>query len=208
MGTPHQTLPDPAEVEALLPRLRQGDHEAFAVLVRGTLDRSLSVARRLLGREEDAQDAVQDAYVSAFKALPRFEGHSKLSTWLHRIVVNAALMKLRQRRRKPERSIEALLPQFDATGHPQRPVSPWNQTPAEAIQSRENLERVRAAIDELPEAYRAVLVLRDIEGLDTAEAATVLEVTPNTVKTRLHRARQALRALLEPSFTGEGGAPR
>lgn len=203
MDARHQTLPDPSNVEPLLPRLRQGDHEAFGEFVRGTLDRSLAVARRLLNREEDAQDAVQDAYVSAFRALPRFEGQSKLTTWLHRIVVNSALMRLRQRRRRPQTPIESLLPRFDATGHPSSPVAPWNQPPPEAIQSRENLERVRAAIDELPEAYRAVLVLRDLEGLDTAEAAAVLEVTPNTVKTRLHRARQALRALLEPYYTGE-----
>ncbi len=92
--------------DGLLERLRSGDDAAFEQLVREHGGRMLAVARRFLRQEEDARDAVQDAFLSAYRALEDFEGNARLSTWLHRIVVNAALMKLRTRRRKPERSIE------------------------------------------------------------------------------------------------------
>jgi RNA polymerase sigma-70 factor (ECF subfamily) len=158
----------------------------------------LAVARRLLGDGEDAHDAVQEAFISAFRSIDRFEGGARLSTWLHRIVVNAALMKLRTRRRKPEEPIDDLLPAFLADGHRENPNGPWQ--PAAAAESREVRELVRHSIERLPESYRTVLLLRDIEELDTAEVAEMLHVTPAVVKTRLHRARQALRALLHPHF--------
>src|SRR4051794_37679216 len=107
-------VPDEAAVVAAL---RANDSGAFEQLVREQLPRLLTVARRILGNEADAQEAVQDAFLSAFKALPAFDGASRLSTWLHRIAVNAALMKLRRRQRRPEQSIEGLLPRFHDDGH-------------------------------------------------------------------------------------------
>jgi RNA polymerase sigma-70 factor (ECF subfamily) len=101
----------------LVARLRAGSDAAYEELVRAQGARLLAVARRLLRSEEDARDAVQDAFISAFRAIDRFEGGSRLSTWLHRIVVNAALMKLRSQQRKPETSIEDLLPRFLEDGH-------------------------------------------------------------------------------------------
>src|SRR5690349_12993599 len=101
------TIPDEA---TLLARLRRGENEAFELLVRVFGGRLLAVARRLVRNEDDARDVVQTAYLSAFRSLDRFEEGCQLSTWLHRIVVNAALMKLRSKRRKPEESIDALLP--------------------------------------------------------------------------------------------------
>ncbi len=182
----------------LLARLRAGDDAAFEELVRLQSGRLLAVARRFLHNEEDARDAVQDAFLSAFRSLERFEGQARLSTWLHRIVVNASLMKLRTRRRKPEKSIEELLPRFLEDGHMAEPAVPWRaSTPSEAERS-ELRDLVLRQIEALPESYRNILLLRDIEGLDTEEAAKVLGVSPNAVKTRLHRARQALRGLLEP----------
>jgi RNA polymerase sigma-70 factor (ECF subfamily) len=109
----------------LLERLRSGEEAAYEELVRRYGGRLLAVARRFLPVEEDARDAVQDAFLSAFRGLRSFEGHAQLSTWLHRIVVNASLMKLRTRRRKPEQSIEELLPGFLEDGHLERPASPW-----------------------------------------------------------------------------------
>jgi RNA polymerase sigma-70 factor (ECF subfamily) len=155
----------------------------------------LAVARRILGNDDDAGDAVQEAFLSAFRSLDRFEGGSKLSTWLHRITVNASLMKLRRDRRKPMRAIEDLLPQFSDAGR----RATWNRgvpTGDEVLRSEETRALVRRKIDELPDDYRIVLVLRDIEGLDTQQTATYLDITPAAVKTRLHRARQALRTLL------------
>ncbi len=181
----------------LVARLRAGSDAAYEELVRAQGARLLAVARRLLRSEEDARDAVQDAFISAFRAIDRFEGGSLLSTWLHRIVVNAALMKLRSQQRKPETSIEDLLPRFLEDGHFAEPPAEWQQSADQALERRETRLLVRQAIDLLPESYRTVVLLRDIEGLDTAETAKALGVTPNAVKIRLHRARQALRGQLD-----------
>jgi RNA polymerase sigma-70 factor (ECF subfamily) len=188
--------------DALLAALRRGDAGAYETLVRTAAPQLLAVARRILRDEEDARDAVQEAFVNAWKGLPRFGEGSRLSTWLHRIAVNAALMKLRSRRRHPEEPIDDLLPTFVEDGHQTRPSEPWTE-PADLALDREELQAlVRRAIDRLPETYRLVLLLRDIEGLDTAETAEVLGVTENAVKLRLHRARQALRTLLDPIMRG------
>ena len=184
----------------LISRLRGGDEGAFERLVREQGGRLLSVARRFLRDEEEARDAVQECFLSAYRALERFDQGSRLSTWLHRIVVNACLMRLRSRRRKPEDAIDDLLPKFQADGHQiHHPTPAWDS--AETLLARsETRAIVRRAIDRLPETYRAVLLLRDIEELSTEEAAKSLGVTENAVKIRLHRARQALRGLLEPHF--------
>ena len=182
----------------LLARLRAGEDAAYEVLVRSYGGRLLAVARRLLRDEEEAQDAVQEALLSAFRAIHRFEGESRISTWLHRITVNSALMRLRSRRRKPETSIEELLPGFLEDGHHANPPARWRELSDEQVHARQVRELVRASIDRLPETHRTVLLLRDIEQLDTKEAAEALGVTENTVKTRLHRARQALREVLDP----------
>jgi RNA polymerase sigma-70 factor, ECF subfamily len=186
-----------AEEADLLRELRAGSHAAFERLVRKSSGPLLAVARRLLPNEEDARDAVQEGFLSAFKALPSFAGDAKLSTWLHRIVLNAALMKLRSRRRRPEESIDDLLPCFDETGEWVSPTTAWAAPTESEVESRETRMMVRRSIDRLPETFRTVLLLRDIEDLDTEETAVILGVTPNAVKIRLHRARQALRSLLE-----------
>lgn len=201
---PESAMTDEFAGEAqLLAGLRRGEEIAFERLVRQYSGRLLATARRLLGNEHDAQDALQDAFLSAFKSLSQFTGAAKLSTWLHRIVVNAALMKLRNRRRKPEESIEELLPHFDAQGEWSGRVPTWQVSSDMLLQRRETRTLVRRCIDCLPETYRTVLLLRDIEDLDTEEVATLLGVTANAVKIRLHRARQALRTLLEQGLTGE-----
>ena len=156
------------------------------------------MARRFLPVEEDARDAVQDAFLSAFRGVHRFEGNAQLSTWLHRIVVNASLMKLRTRRRHPELSIEDLLPGYLEDGHFERPASPWRTEDLDPAERDELRELVLRSIHSLPEGHRNVLLLRDIEDFDTEEAAELLQISPGAVKTRLHRARQALRELLEP----------
>jgi RNA polymerase sigma-70 factor (ECF subfamily) len=187
----------------LLERLRGGDEAAFEELVRSHGQRMFAVARRIVATDEDARDVVQDAFLSAFRSLHRFEGGSRLSTWLHRITVNAALMKLRTRRRKPEESIEPLLPAFSDEGHFVERFASWDTPVDQALEKAETRRVVRGLIDELPDAYRTVLLLRDIEGLSTEETATALSVTPAAVKVRLHRARQALRTRLAPHFGGQ-----
>jgi RNA polymerase sigma-70 factor, ECF subfamily len=183
--------------DGLIERLMAHNEEAFETMVRQYGGRMLATARRLLGNEHDANDAVQQAFISVFKSIAGFKGEARLSTLLHRIVVNAALAQMRYRRRRPELPIDDLLPRFDEEGR-------WAGDGAQQSVARENLtdgretqEMVRRCIDRLPEAYRSVLVLRDIEELSTVEAAKMLAVTPNAVKIRLHRARQALKTLIE-----------
>jgi RNA polymerase sigma-70 factor (ECF subfamily) len=183
--------------DTFLESLRANDPVALAKLVRSESPRLLSVARRILRNDEDAKDAVQDGFIAALASLDRFEGGSQLSTWLHRIVVNAALMKLRSKKSRPEEPIDDLLPGFEADGHISVPASEW--APADTLVMRDEVCRmVRASIDRLPESYRTVLLLRDIEELSTEETAQALGMTPVAVKVRLHRARQALRTLLDP----------
>jgi RNA polymerase sigma-70 factor (ECF subfamily) len=187
---------------ALVAALKAGDEDAFDTAVRRYGPHLLAVARRFMGHEQDAQDVVQDAFLSAFKAIDKFQGGSKVSTWLHRIAVNAALMKLRSRKRNQERPIDDLLPKFNDDGHMADAAARWAVTHDTAVDSREMRELVRHAIDQLPEGHRTILLLRDIEGHNTEETAELLDITPGAVKTRLHRARQALRTLLDPHMRG------
>jgi len=198
-----EVKPNAPDESDLVRRLQAGDDAAFETLVRENTARLLAVARRMLRSEDDARDAVQDAFGQAFRAIGRFEGGSRLSTWLHRIVVNASLMKLRTRSRKPEQAIEELLPRFYEDGHRIDPGPAWRQDGPDPAESRELRTLVRASIDRLPEIHRNVLLLRDIEELSTEETARMLDVTVETVKVRLHRARQALRTLLHPHFASE-----
>ena len=186
-----------ADEAALVAGLRARRPDAFETMVRVYTPRLLAVARRLVGNDEDARDVVQDAMLSAYRSIDKFEAHSRVSTWLHRIVVNAGLMKLRTRRRKPEESIEPLLPTFREDGHYRTELPAWAAASDETAERNEMQQIVREAILNLPESYREVVVLRDIEEQDTASTAAALGITPNAVKIRLHRARQALRTQLE-----------
>jgi RNA polymerase sigma-70 factor (ECF subfamily) len=183
-----------------LARLRAGDEDAYDALVRDYGGRLLAVARRMLRSEEDANDAVQDAFVSAFASIHRFRGGSSLYTWLHRIVVNACLMQFRSRGRRSEVSLESLLPTFDESGTHSRPITSWSKAAPKNLERAEVRAAVRACIDRLPNDYRQILVLRDIEELNTAKTAELLGISHANVKTRLHRARRALRTLLGPTF--------
>jgi RNA polymerase sigma-70 factor, ECF subfamily len=183
--------------DRLLERLKAHDEEAFETMVRQYGGRMLATARRLLGNEQDANDAVQQAFISVFRSIAGFNGEAKLSTWLHRIVVNAALAQMRYRRRRPELSIDDLLPRFDEEGQWAGDLAARSEARETLTDGRETQELVRRCIDRLPEVYRSVLILRDIEDLDTAEAAQMLAITPNAAKIRLHRARQALKTLIE-----------
>jgi RNA polymerase sigma-70 factor (ECF subfamily) len=161
----------------------------------------LAVARRFLRQEEDSADAVQDAFLAAFRSLENFEGNSTLGTWLHRIIVNSCLMKLRAQSRCRAVPIDDLLPTFDEVGRHTEPVANWQAL--SHLTCEETRVHVRACIDRLPEPYRVILLLRDIEEFDTDQTAQRLGITSGAVKTRLHRARQALRTLLEPFVLGD-----
>ncbi len=197
-GVARETGTVAREEDELLAGLRAGDQRSYERLVRAYGGRMLAAARRLVRNEDDARDCVQDAFLQAFRNIAGFEGRASLGTWLHRIVVNAALAKIRARERRPEESLEALLPRFDPDGSRLDP-EPEPAQPLEALlESAEARRFVRRCIEQLPEGYRNLLIVRDIEGYDTEETAELLGMTPGAVKTRLHRARAALKTLLEP----------
>src|SRR5262245_37075879 len=141
-------VPVDEDEAALVARLRAGDETAYEFVVRTYGRRLLTLARRILGSEEDARDAVQEAFLNAFRSLNRFEGGSRFSTWLHRIAVNAALMKLRTRRRKPEQSLEHLLPSFNEEGHFAERFASWDEPVDKALERAETQQLVRAHIEE------------------------------------------------------------
>ncbi len=195
--------PDAPDETALVEALKRGDDDAWVSVIRDLGGRLLAVARRFVRGDDEAEDVVQEAFLQAYKNIDRFEGGSRLSTWMHRIVVNAALMRIRKKSRTKEVSIEDLLPRYKDDGHRVEVGEAWTER-GEDVAMREELRRtVRDAIDRLPENYRNVLLLRDIEQLDTAETAEILDISVNATKTRLHRARLALRELLDPHMQGD-----
>ena len=185
----------------LVARLRAGEESAFEQLVRSTSGKLLATARRFLRNEEDARDAVQSAFIRAFQSLSRFREESRLYTWLHRILVNEALMRLRSKKGNEE-SIEELLPSFVEDGHQVRETIDWSDAADKALERAETAAMVNRLIDQLPESYRNVILMRDIEEMSNSEIAEMLGVSTNVVKVRLHRARQALRTLLEREWGG------
>ena len=186
----------------LVARLRAGDESAFEELVRSAMGRLLAAARRLLRNEEEARDAVQSAFIRAFQSIASFRGDARLSTWLHRIVVNESLMRLRNRT-NDEPLDENLLPHFKPDGHQVRDTVDWSDSAERALERSETAALVSASIDQLPEPYRTTLIVRDLDELTPDEAAEALGVNKNVLKVRLHRGRQMLRALLEQEFGGK-----
>jgi len=187
----------------LIERLRTGDDSAFEELVDHHAAPLLAVTRRILRDEEEARDAVQETFVAAFRGISAFQSESRVSTWLHRIAVNCALMKLRIReRQRREQDVDALLPHFQADGHQDHSSVSWSESAEEILQREQACALVRQCIDQLPEPYRVVLVLRDIEQLPADVVAEQLQITRDNLKVKLHRARQALRTLLDPHMRG------
>ena len=189
--------------DALVDGLLRGSARHAEVFVRSHIVSMRAVARRILGGDAHADDCVQDAFLKAFRKIDSFERRSSLRTWLHRITVNEALMRLRKQKRLDEQPIDTLLPDFDANAC--RIEAPWTvMATAEDILQRDEMRAlVRAKIEQLPDSYRIVLMLRDIEEMDTAEVAELLDISQGNVKVRLHRARSALKTLLEPALRGE-----
>lgn len=200
MLTADTLQPTTTEEPGLVARLRRGENAAFEALVRRHGAAMLAVARRLVRNEEDARDVVQEAFLHAFRAAGEFRADAKVSTWLHRIVVNAALMRLRSASRRPEGHLDDLLPTFDAAGAHAAAVVPLPVTTEDAVAREDLRAHVRACVERLPAAYRAVIVLRDFEDLSTAETATALGISENAAKIRLHRARQALATLVRDAL--------
>jgi len=178
---------------ALVARLKAGEEAAYEELLRVHGPRMLAVARRYLAQAADAEDVLQDAFVSVSRGIGGFAGGSRLDTWLHRVTVNAALMRLRWKRRRPEAPAEAYVVEEAATG------AHGTRVPLAALETLARGElraRVRASLERVPEAYRTVVMLRDLEGMEFEEIGRLLEASVSSVKIRLHRGRHILRILL------------
>ncbi len=178
------TLPDEQVVERVL----GGETEWFEVIMRRYNQRLYRVTRAIIRDDHEAEDIIQDTYVRAYQHLRQFAGKSKFSTWLTRIAIHEALARSHRRKRFAD-----LSPAEDDNGDPMDNL-PANVADPEANASNHELGRLlETAIDALPDRYRAVFMLRDVEQLSTEEAAACLEITEENVKTRLHRARAMLR---------------
>ena len=174
----------------LVARLKQGDHAAFEDVVTLYEAKVYGLARGLTRNDEDAQDAVQDTFLSVFKNVKAFKEDSSLSTWIYRITVNAALMKMR-RRRLDDRTvpIDEAMPTFDEDGHRVAILPDWHPRADEMLLNKEMGGHLRQAIAELEADYRSVLIMRDQEGLSNEQVAAILGLTVAAVKSRLHRGR-------------------
>jgi RNA polymerase sigma-70 factor (ECF subfamily) len=192
-----------SETEAdLIARVRDGQHEAFYALVR-PYERGLYMAAlSIVNNVADAEEVVQEAILKAFKAIGRFRGEAKFSTWIIQIAINEARMKRRKDRRHLYDSLDEPLKGDDEGDYVPRDFADWREIPSEALESSRLREALRKGLDSLPPKYRQVLTLRDIEQLSIAETAKLMGITEATVKTRLLRARLMMRDALAPGYDG------
>lgn len=185
--------------QELLVRLKTGDKSAWSECLEIHSPNVYALALRLMGNETEAEDVLQETFMNAFKAIGSFEGRSGLGTWLYRITYNAAMMRLR-RPNKESVSVEESMMAEDGRLIPEQ-LFDWCCLPEQEFETDEVKSRLENAIQALPEKYKAVFVLRELEELSTQETADALDLTVGATKVRLHRARLWLREQLSPYFT-------
>jgi RNA polymerase sigma-70 factor, ECF subfamily len=205
MSTPPPPQPNAAAPvvtdEALVARARGGDFHAFEELVDRYEDKIFRLAYRFVRNETEAKEILQDTFLSVWRKLDTFKGDAQFGSWLYRVATNAALMRLRAQRRHPEvATAELPVDYLDNYGQLPQWGENWAKRPDDELQSEELRRRIQQAVDELPDIYRTVFIVRDVEGLSTEETAEVLQISVPTVKTRLHRARLALRNAISHYF--------
>ncbi len=194
---------DTSDLE-LFAAAKAGDYGAFEAIVQRYSDRVYRLAHGMMKSSAEAEEVVQDTFLNVFKSLDSFRADSAPGSWIYRIAANAALMRLRSKRRKPLLSIEEVPPGFE-NGDLKAlwPVGEWTRQPEEKLLDQELRRHLEEAIGRLPEKYRLVLLLRDVEGLDNGEVAEALGLTLPTVKARLHRSRLFVRNELDRYFKGK-----
>jgi RNA polymerase sigma-70 factor (ECF subfamily) len=186
----------------LVPLAKMGDESAIRIIVQRHNQRLFRTARAIIRNDAEAEDVVQAAYVKAFTNLATFRGDAQLSTWLTRITLNEALGRVRARKNTTglgEIDVQTMAPGGEVLQFPSSLSATDPETELARSQARHLLEN---AVDELPDDFRAVFVLRDIEGMSTDEAASYLGIRPETAKTRLHRARKMMRQSIEKQLSG------
>ncbi len=162
--------------------------------------RVYNLARRMLGNDTDAEDVTQEVLLQVVRKLDTFRGDADIMTWLHRVTVNAALAHRRKRAKREEREVHDPLQQFLDDGHHGRSVNRWDSPPEQQVLDKETSELIDKAITALPEIYRDVYILADVEQLPNAEIAEMLDLSLPAVKSRLHRGRLMMRDALAPHF--------
>lgn len=162
--------------------------------------RIYNLARRMLASDADAEDVTQDVLLQVVRKLDTFRGESAFPTWLHRLTVNAALAHRRKQAARDKHQVPDPLDNFLENGHHKEPVKPWSIEPQRQVLDRETHQLIERAIAGLPETYRDVYVLADVEGLPNAEIGAALGLSLAAVKSRLHRARLLMRETLAPHF--------
>ncbi|MBS2020938.1 MAG: sigma-70 family RNA polymerase sigma factor [Deltaproteobacteria bacterium] len=204
-ATPPPPPGEPSDSELVL-RAQQGDATAFAQLVSRHQRQLYRLALRMTQSEADAQEILQETFLNAYQKLPNFRGEAQFSSWLYRIAANSALMRLRRKRRAPDalptEPLELTGPKFNNEGYfEEAPHSDWSQRADEKLMSGELGKAIDAAVKTLPDDYRTVFLLKDVDGLSNEEIADALELSVPAVKSRLHRARLALREQLGEFFS-------
>ena len=187
-----QIVREPDEIE-LVRRSIARDELAFRAIMLRNNRKLYRIARGIVRNDADAEEVVQETYVRAFLHLKEFRGDSSLATWLSRIVINEALGRLRRKRSRPEAQAEEPRPEAQIIPFPQT----TNDDPEKTMAQRQILQLVEEATDKLPENFRLVFITRVIEGMSVEETAEILAIPPETVKTRLHRARRLVREQLD-----------
>src|SRR5215510_9076440 len=185
----------------LIRRVNNGDKEAFYDLVRPYERALFTSTMSILNNQADAEEAAQEAVLKAFANISRFRAESKFSTWLIKIAINEALLKLRKDRRHLYESVDEPISAEEGDYIP-KDFADWREIPSEALQRKELGNALKRALAALPEKYREVLILRDIQHLSIEEASQVLGISPGNVKTRLLRARLQMRDALAPGYDG------
>ena len=194
---PRRRKPAEADV-SLIGRLKAGDEAALEEAFNLYSAKLFNVAQRILGDAADAEEVIQDVFLTAFRKAGMFQGNSQFSTWLYRLTVNAALGKIRRaKKNRNDVAYEDFLPKFQADGHHTvRPVVDWSDTLDEKYAKQELQQLLAKALDQLKPIDKSVVVLSDLEGMSDKEIAATLDLTVSAVKTRLHRARLFLRGKL------------
>ncbi|RJQ43220.1 MAG: sigma-70 family RNA polymerase sigma factor [Gaiellales bacterium] len=197
--------PDLLNDAELVDLAQEGDGSAMEELVSRYEDKVYNLAVRMVGNREDAEDVLQDTFLNVIRSLGSFRGKSSFSTWLYRITANAALTRLRKRSRKEKSEGEFLDEVYSVKQAAQsgERLNDWSDSPAKRLLSEEAKAMMGEAINELPEKYRTVFVLRDVEGLPASDVAEILDLSVPAVKSRLHRARMFLRNHLSHYYAGE-----
>lgn len=199
----HRVLND----NQIVARVNTGERELLEELISRYEERVYNLAYRMVGNREDAEDVLQDTFLNVIRYLDRFQGRSSFSTWLYRVAANAALTRLRKQGKMVKSEDEFLdnVYAVQQAANAGAPLADWSNSPVQELLNEEAILQMNQAIAEMPEIYRAVFVLRDIEEMSTAEVADVLEISEAAVKSRLHRARIFLRNQLSMYYS-EGKA--